>query len=950
MLVDIVSTYHALQNSFIREGNPFLSDIINKNFILVSIIKIIVSGGIILFYSKINKSYSGIASAGMKIILFMMLIVVMNNIFVISTSAESGTVQISNGYITKSYSQSQENFALATSHWGTLTVDLSSINEIQAIAFHPGAFTTWGGQAYGSTTFTITSGGTGTGTFNFVQSANTINYLFDPGAKITSTTVVLSFSNNAVPGALNNPKIGTSVPITNQHVVFIEGQSGGNYGQISGAYDVIVLYSGVDRYNVSYPSPHIFRLDYNKSIASKLFVYTIGNIYLGGDNQYTISNMSNMTFSNLGGIKLVTSLSNGYNITTIINTSTCTVCSYAGSGNISYQYDNYSLNDLARVSYDLKNPIFGSYVYQIVEYTPSGLYNQYDVGIVYPYAYNIYFGVEEVGFYKVKLIYYPIGDWGNVFVLAESTMVCCGVNPNQPVLTPNINKIKWWQNAYSVGDTGKISYQFAPDTFSLFSLSYPLIKIYKDGEIITAYDGLNTNSGVINYTFSSAGSYRAELVRKDLLQDTFLDLDTVPVTNPSLSSSIAINSPVIAGKSFDAAYQFNYAVSLQGELNSVILEKYNSGVWEAYKTVSLNNNNIISSTPYTVSLTVGSPGTYKATIYDISRGKQAYTQFTAVSGFIPPTSNISSSYIYVNRNNGTYFYNDLVTITWGIANTNFSDGGQQKYITIYNNDENKYLLGTFADFAYETLDQTGNLKLSVVSGGNEQSCSGCYLNNAQFLPGNNSAILMSKNFTTGKITQLAYSNFTVARVSSEGYGMYIHPTELRIKEFTEIEAYAPGNATITVYWNSKTVTQQLLNTINFNNSIAFQDKFGFEGTYTYSLLAPDGSVKFRTNVYVNSSVAIPQPSPPPLPLGDINTPLEIFASPWFWTAVICVVFLIAGGVVAGVIGAVGGLAVAVVFCAVGSLIPTWALFVFVIVIIILCALVLTGSSANGGGK
>jgi hypothetical protein len=77
--------------------------------------------------------------------------------------------------------------------------------------------------------------------------------------------------------------------------------------------------------------------------------------------------------------------------------------------------------------------------------------------------------------------------------------------------------------------------------------------------------------------------------------------------------------------------------------------------------------------------------------------------------------------------------------------------------------------------------------------------------------------------------------------------------------------------------------------------------------------------------------------------------IDIFASTWFLGILIMVVFAIAGAQAAGIPGFVGGMGIGVVFTFIGGLIPLWALFVFVL-IIILCVSIMMAGNVTGGGK
>ncbi len=83
--------------------------------------------------------------------------------------------------------------------------------------------------------------------------------------------------------------------------------------------------------------------------------------------------------------------------------------------------------------------------------------------------------------------------------------------------------------------------------------------------------------------------------------------------------------------------------------------------------------------------------------------------------------------------------------------------------------------------------------------------------------------------------------------------------------------------------------------------------------------------------------------------GGIDTTNNIIGSPWFWGGVIMIAFALAGGAVAGIIGFFGGFSIGIVFCFIGGFIPLWALFLFVIIVVIMLAIIVATQITNTAG-
>jgi hypothetical protein len=92
MIGDFLTTNYVISNKIGYEGNPFMAEVVNSPLTFL-IIKLICTGLIISMIGWSLKRNEKIAGYGMKTILFLMLLVVLNNSIIIGSAFESWTLQ-----------------------------------------------------------------------------------------------------------------------------------------------------------------------------------------------------------------------------------------------------------------------------------------------------------------------------------------------------------------------------------------------------------------------------------------------------------------------------------------------------------------------------------------------------------------------------------------------------------------------------------------------------------------------------------------------------------------------------------------------------------------------------------------------------------------------------------------------------------------------------------------
>jgi len=464
------------------------------------------------------------------------------------------------------------------------------------------------------------------------------------------------------------------------------------------------------------------------------------------------------------------------------------------------------------------------------------------------------------------------GNYDQVTVNTTSCSLGVCTGAPTPTPTPIIDPlthagILWNHDNYTLNDIATIQYLIES---SILNFAYNFnIRIYDNsGTEVNRFDNLDvsTLSGSVQYQLNSVGNYRAEFYQSlcvlGICADTLLDTKSVSVN--LYPSYITINSPVIAGKSFNASYIFGNAVLAQGELNSVVIQKLTNGQLLPFSTTSLGNNNINVSTSYNISLIVDSKGSYTATLFDISRGNIATTQFNAVEGFIPPTNNLSTSFIKTDKD--SYLLDDEIIVSYGLDNTNYSNGSLSKYVAFYNYDNNVYDIIFSNGIAIPIYSQLDIFKTPIMA---SATCTGsdiqCYESTTRnFLTGNTGVQLRAKT-STGTDILLAEHNITINKVDSSGYGLVIGKTQLCLNEETSISVYSPTDGQLFIWITNSYGGRTLIKGYSFNTNKTVKFQSSTAGNYPIELLDSNGSTYQENWINVKSSCdAFPTPTPTPI--------------------------------------------------------------------------------------
>ena len=286
------------------------------------------------------------------------------------------------------------------------------------------------------------------------------------------------------------------------------------------------------------------------------------------------------------------------------------------------------------------------------------------------------------------------------------------------------------------------------------------------------------DSSYIKTTLSQTGTYKVTFRRCSLycLLSYDLGYDTA-VVSPDSPGYILASTPQGAGIPFNVTYAFGYTPLVQGELNSVVIEKLTGDKWEWNNAVSLNNTNIIKNTEYNKTIVLGDIGKYKIKLFELSKGYVAEIAIDSISITIPTIKNITTSIISVDKYE--YLTSDYISIYYAIDNKNYS------------NYYNKYISVVHSSGAYP---ETSHILVTEQEQIIDYMSANAILQNAK--KGLNYVQLRAKNNTADIL--LTNTSFNISFIDLYGYGLDVVNPNLCKDEYLIIKYATPTNSTLRI--------------------------------------------------------------------------------------------------------------------------------------------------------
>lgn len=318
--------------------------------------------------------------------------------------------------------------------------------------------------------------------------------------------------------------------------------------------------------------------------------------------------------------------------------------------------------------------------------------------------------------------------------------------------------------SYFVGDNVNISWYFSDDTWNdIYSKN---LNIFMNGVHQGDPIDISTQSGYYIFQATSIGTLKAELDEVFFFVTiNSLNSSSVQILPPG-NSWIALNKTVSYAKfPVNVTYHIGFSVTSYPPSSIEI------------QAISIETGNIVDSVfpsifpDGNINLGIVHPlpkGNYSIKLYDPVRNLYLDTKYLTM--IVPevsiPTQGITISNISTDKT--LYFYNDFMTITFAVDDTNFSNYNYTLMGHVVALDKNgivtKMIISPFQD-------QVGTFT-TLVNIDKTQKCEQKL--NCWFETGNNSVNIVLMN-STAAVT-IAYANFTVSSTTVDGYGLQLSTT------------------------------------------------------------------------------------------------------------------------------------------------------------------------------
>ncbi len=420
--------------------------------------------------------------------------------------AETGTITVSD-QANKTYSAASgggqcPSCQASQETWTTFYFYKDGYNTLSWFSYS--GFLTFNEQS-GSTTFTITGGGTGGGTFSYSAYVSQLKWIFTPNTTITGTTFTISYTNASIKsgfsytGGYNTLGVETAAT-SGKPVMYRSNQAS---SAIRGDYyaNNIAASSSIG-YNITY-SQNLFTAIITKSgtVSNKVSLHGQNSIY----QTETSFNSNSFTFSEIynDGLYINLSLISGSYKNMLINSTNSGITDItkpSSGGAIAWQNKEYIVGDNAKYSWAIADTNWNWYTLQTIRvYKDGEILGSYTQTIVGSQTGNYTIPITAAGNYTVKLVeglvFEDELDTDSMGARPESKSYILAQSPIPAKVATSV--------------TYHIGYGFATTPRSNLYLQ---LKYFNGFEYIyeKSYN-LMANDGSANVTFNKAGMYLVEL-------------------------------------------------------------------------------------------------------------------------------------------------------------------------------------------------------------------------------------------------------------------------------------------------------------------------------------------------------------------------------------------------------------------------------------------------------
>jgi len=406
------------------------------------------------------------------------------------------------------------------------------------------------------------------------------------------------------------------------------------------------------------------------------------------------------------------------------------------------------------------------------------------------------------------------------------------VPPTPPIIVNPITGvgIQFDHASYSMGEIANISWIRTIETPLLCTDYIRLQTPSSKYDLVVS----PSDSGYTKELLSELGTHTVSFERGCLFGGTeILDSDTAFVGSSEQTSYIYAPAQVGVGQLFNVTYLIGWTKTAGSTvwLRDYTWDDATNAYGDTYQPWALSGSIGVETNQ---SILVTKTGKHLLKVCDVLFGCKASTTLTAYFNGSEVTTNISVSNITIDKT--SYSYGETILVKTAVDNFNWT---------------NKQIVVEYEDYDEGIIQNQKYIQVQIES-------FPLYISDLTFSGSGASRLRLTGKNSTGDYI-LAYVNFTLSNVDSEGYGLSVIGDTNCIKDTVQINVIVPvgevGNLTI----SADDAKYNKAYTVNGTKTISY--KYQIDGTY-YFTLSVDGEAKrvIIKEISSGGSCAIPVPT------------------------------------------------------------------------------------------
>ena len=412
---------------------------------------------------------------------------------------------------------------------------------------------------------------------------------------------------------------------------------------------------------------------------------------------------------------------------------------------------------------------------------------------------------------------------------------------------------------------------------------------------------------------------------------TILSTDEINILSVVKTGGITVNdTSVRTGDTFNITYYYGYYPTAP----SITIKRLVDDAWSDDFMGWIGLDDYDPSTFYTIQHSIAQESKYLIELRDGGLVLKSVV-IDVVYGAIPPTSNITTSNIFTNKD--TYQFGAAIYTEFVIDNTNYSN--YAVFLDIYNNDKG------VLSYHLPVYSQVDNHFVSITGTHNIDTNWGFFtIPNPLFYSGNNTIKLAAYDLSSGAyVSDIIAKYITIDTVTTAGYGLTVSDNEISEGESVIINYIVPSASTFKIVRSS---TQEIMKEMSVNSSDSIRYTFEDFGIY-YIELHSTNYLEVSTQIVVDD---IDEEDDGVTTEDGFSTAFDDMIASSAFSGLLIIVGCVGAfdkcnRPLGTLVGAVVGISIACTML----LLPWWILFVIVLIIIIIGVSMLV-SGVLGGGK